>query len=133
MWCTIKSLLSSPSSSTPASKLKVNGKFTSNPSSKAELFYTFFSEISTKLASNIHPTGKHKFDTYLKNRISSSLFLTPTTPFEVNGIISFLKTSKSCGHDNISSSFSRQHPMSWLFHYPIYTIILSTLAFFLIL
>jgi len=122
-WCTIKSLLFSPSSSTPASKLKVNGKFTSNSSSKDELFNTYFREIGTKLASNIHPTGKHKFATYLKNRISSSMFLTPTTPFEVNRIISSLKTSKSCGHDNIFSFFLKAasnvlaFPLFYIYNY----------------
>ena len=42
---------------------------------------------------------------YLTKRLHQSLFLTPTTSFEVFNLVSDLKNTKSTGKDNISAYF----------------------------
>ena len=47
----------------------------------------------------------NKFESYLHKRVSSCLFLSPTTATKIFHQINSLKNSKSCGHDEESSYF----------------------------
>ena len=64
-------------------------------------FCDYFSKIGLKLASKISSHDDNAFKTYLGKSLFSSLFLCPTTYFEVLQEINSLKNKKSCGYDNI--------------------------------
>ena len=103
-WKIVKSLLpsSNKKSSTPE-KIKFNDEIFSNPLDVANNFCDYFLKIGLKLASKI--SSHDAFKTYLGKSLSSSLFLCPTTYFEVLQEINSLKNKKSCGYDNIPVYF----------------------------
>ena len=73
----------------------------------AEEFNKYFSKIGKSLVDKINILHKNAYISYLPERLSSSLFLNPTTPNEVCNVIRSLKGTKSCGYNNISSYFLR--------------------------
>ena len=123
-WKTVKSLLpsSNKKSSTPE-KIKYNDELFSNPLDVANNFCDYFSKIGLKLASKISSHDDNAFKSYLGKSLSSSLFLCPTTYFEVLQEINSLKNKKSCGYDNIPVYFFKvaakvlATPLSILFNY----------------
>ena len=123
-WKTVKSLLpsSNKKSSTPE-KIKYNDEILSNPLDVANNFCDYFSKIGLKLASKISSHDDNAFKTYLGKSLSSSLFLCPTTYFEVLQEINSLKNEKSCGYDNIPLYFFKvatkvlATPLRILFNY----------------
>ena len=122
-WNTIKSLISTRKVESPTpNKLKLKNTFTANHATMAEEFNKYFSEIGKSLADKINNVNKNDYINYLPERLSSSLFLNPTTPNEVFKVICSLKDTKSCGYDNISSFFLRisanvlATPLSYLYN-----------------
>ena len=98
VWRIIKSLLSSSRSNTSLPhKLKHNNTFTTNPTLIAKSFNDYFSEIGKTLADQLKPSSESEHTKYLIKRLHQSLFLTPTTSFEVFNLISGLKNTKSNG------------------------------------
>ena len=92
---TIKSLLSSSSKKSSApEKIKYNDETFSNLLDVAKNFCDYFSKIGLKLTSKIFSLDDNAFKTYLGESLSSSLFLCPTTYFEVLQEINFLKNKK---------------------------------------
>ena len=69
------------------------------------------------------PFSENEHTKYLTKRLHQSLFLTPTTSFEVFNLISGLKNTKSTGKDNISAYFLKvaakviAAPLAQLFNY----------------
>ena len=122
-WKTVKSLLpySSKKSSTPE-KIKYNDEIFSNPLNVAKHFCDYFSKIGLKLASKISSHEDNAFKTYLEISLPS-LFLCPTTYFEVLQEINSLKNKKSCGYDKTPVHFFKvaakvlATPLSILFSY----------------
>ena len=85
-----------------------DGVLTSDPVKIANGFCKYFSEVGENFASAI-PAAKSSYKSYLNpNERNQSLFLSPTDPEEIHNIINSLKNKKSCGHDNISTSFLKQ-------------------------
>ena len=106
VWRIIKSLLSSSRSNTSLPhKLKHHNTFTTNPTLIANSFNDYFSGIGKTLADQFKPSRESEHIKYLTKRLHQSLFLTPTTSFEVFNLISGLKNTKSNGKDNISAYF----------------------------
>ena len=105
-WKTVISLLpsSNKKSSTPE-KNKYSDEIFSNPLDVANNFCDYFSKIGLKLASKISSHDDNASRTYFGKSLSSSLFLCPTTYFEVLQEINSLKNKKSCGYDNIPVYF----------------------------
>ena len=105
-WKTVISLLpsSNKKSSTPE-KIKYNDEIFSNPLDVANNFCDYFSKIGLKLASKTSSHDDNAFKTYFGKSLSSSLFLCPTTYFEVLQEINSLKNKKSCGYDDIPVYF----------------------------
>ena len=99
-WKTVISLLpsSNKKSSTPE-KIKYNDEIFSNPLDVANNFCDYFSKIGLKLASKTSSHDDNALKTYFGKSLSSSLFLCPTTYFEVLQEINSLKNKKSCGYD----------------------------------
>ena len=71
----------------------------------AEIFNDYFCTVGKNLADKFPVHKDNNFNKFLGTRISSSLFLTPTTPLEILNRINSLKNSKSCGLDKISFYF----------------------------
>ena len=69
------------------------------------------------------PISENEHTKYLTKRLHQSLFLTPTTSFEVFNLTSGLKNTKSTGKDNISAYFLKvaakviAAPLAQLFNY----------------
>ena len=124
VWRIIKSLLSSSRSNTSLPhKLRRNNTFTTNPTLIANSFNDYFSGIGKTLADQLKPSSESEHTTYLIKRLHQSLFLTPTTLFEVFNLISGLKNTKSNGKDNIFAYFLKvaakviAAPFAQLFNY----------------
>ena len=124
VWRIVKSLLSSSrSDANLPQKLRHNNTFTANPTLIANNFNDYFSDIGKILADQLKPIGENEHTKYLTKRLHQSLFLTPTTSFEVFNLISCLKNTKSTGKDNISAYFLKvaakviAAPLAQLFNY----------------
>ena len=72
----------------------------------ANIFNDYFCNVGKTLAEKIPDCSSvNKVKSYLRKRVSSCLFLSPTTPTEIFHQINSLKNSKSCGLDEVSSYF----------------------------
>ena len=123
IWRVIKSLLSSQSAfSSYPHALNLGNILSTNPALISEKFNNHFSEIGKSLAKKINSSNSKVHLSYLNDRVSSSLFLYPTTPIEIYNLLLGLKNSKSCGYDNISTYFLKiaskvlASPLSYLFN-----------------
>ena len=106
VWLIIKSLLSSSRSNTRLPhKLKHNNTFSTNPTLIANSFNDYFSGRGKTLADQLKPSSEIEHTKYLTKRLHQSLFLTPTTSFEVFNLILGLKNTKLNGKDYISAYF----------------------------
>ena len=124
VWRIVKSLLSfSRSDANLPQKLRHNNTFTTNPTLIANNFNDYFSDIGKILADQLKPISENEHTKYLTKRFHQSLFLTPTTSFEVFNLISGPKNTKSTGKDNISAYFLKvaakviAAPLAQLFNY----------------
>ena len=106
-WKTVNSLLARTRNKTCVSDIfRYNDTTLSDPGHIANEFCKYFTNIGPEFASAI-PEAHKPYDFYLNNRITKSIFLSPTDPDEIQKILMSLKPQKSCGHDDISSSFIR--------------------------
>ena len=116
-------LSSSRSNASLPQKLRHNNTFTTNPTLIANNFNDYFSDIGKILADQLKPFSETEHTKYLTKRLHQSLFLTPTTSFEVFNLISGLKNTKPTGKDNISACFLKvgakviAAPLAQLFNY----------------
>ena len=70
----------------------------------ADGFCNYFTNVGKKLAANINKINTNPLEYLNKNQaITNSIYLNPTSPEEISKIILSLKSSKSCGNDNISN------------------------------
>lgn len=97
LWKGIKSLISlkKQTYSIPP-KISKNGTTISDSYQIAQEFNNFFVNVGPQLASSI-PSSQNSFMSYLGNPSNLSFFLSPTSPIEIEDIISNLSTSKSSG------------------------------------
>ena len=102
LWSGIKSIISNKSSvSSRINKIKTkSGNLTSDPAEISNEFNQFFVNVANNITETIPKTPKSPID-YLINRNSSSFFLSPVTPIEVNEVILHLDPSKSIGPGSI--------------------------------
>ena len=98
MWSGIKSIIShKPPISPSINKIKgKDGSVTSDPSRMSNIFNDYFVNVADNITTTIPKTLKSPLS-YLSNRISNSLFLTPVTSIEVIDLINNLNPSKSIG------------------------------------
>lgn len=105
-WNIIKSLLpSSGRYNAIPEKIKINNNTITDVASITENFNDYFSNIGQNLASKIVLNNKRAYKNYLSKSVSSSLFLQPTSQFEVKQQICSLSNKKSSGPDDISAHF----------------------------
>ena len=68
----------------------------------AEGFCDFYCNVGPKLAAKIPKDRKHSFKDFLGDKVVDSLFLSPTTPREVEELCAALEPGKGMGWDGIS-------------------------------
>ena len=96
--------------STIQNTFRYNNQVLHHPKDIANGFCDYFANVGPQFAKMI-PTSKYDHNHYLTSQNypnPSSIFISPTDPSEINKIISGLKSKKSCGHDNLSTSFLKQ-------------------------
>ena len=71
----------------------------------ANKFNNHFCRFGKVLAKKVKPSNLNNFQQYLCNRVCSSMFLNPTSAFEIRCIINQLNINKSCGSDGIEAKF----------------------------
>ena len=105
-WNILKNLLNSNKgrSNYPKSfKLYEQGKIVNNDNCHqiSNAFAEYFTNIGKNLSKEIQNTNIDIHD-YLKGDFQNSCFFDPTTPDEINKIVSSLKNKNSCGFDDIN-------------------------------
>ena len=106
LWKTINNLLPSKlSNSSAPNVIKVGDVKVDNPSDIANHFNEFFCKIGQSLIDKVNRAGNEDPIKYLNNRISESVFLTPTNFQEISRIISSLKNNSFFRPDGISFCF----------------------------
>lgn len=100
-WKAINKVISGAKKPLELVTIKTNNQ--SDDNDTCNIFAEYFSTIGQKLSNEIptHPGDPNKLNTIDVN--NSSIFLRPTTPNEVELLISALRVNKACGTDNISA------------------------------
>ena len=107
-WKTINSLLHNKTKTADfPSEIKTDGITADDPTEIANCLNKYFCTIGEKLAQNVQTNNDLNYRTYLKNPVSSTIFLQPTQVSEVYTAIMSLNTNKSPGFDNIPAYFVR--------------------------
>ena len=68
-------------------------------------FNNHFCRVGKALAEKVKPSNMNNFKQYLCNRVCYSMFLNPTSEFEIHCIINQLNTNKCCESDEIEAKF----------------------------
>ena len=98
-WQLLNSLLNRKRKSVKINKIQdCEGNISSHPKAIAQKFNEYFVNIASKLKQ----TTNLNFDTFLKNSVESSIYLTPTNETEVSDIIKQLKV-KATSDTNIAA------------------------------
>ena len=84
--------------------LDINGVKIYNKKEIANLFCKYFTEIGSNLAEKI-VNPNTEYTQYLNNTVINSIFIQPTTKYEIEKIIANLKNKNSSGHDKISNKY----------------------------
>ncbi len=103
LWSGIKAIISQKISTSHSTINKIKDKFgnvTSDPSEMSNIFNDFFTTVADKITSEIPKTPKSPLS-YLFNRNSDSIFLSPVTHEEVLDLINLLNSAKSVGPNSI--------------------------------
>ena len=107
-WRCINSLLGKVKSR-ECSLLKVQDNSISDPVQIADNFNNHFATAAAELA-NVLPVSKSHFSDYLGAQCKESMFVWPTSPFEIDAIIKELKPKLSAGFDEIPSKLLKSSP-----------------------
>ena len=96
LWTGIESIISLKAKNqlSHISHLKSNDSCVTDPAEMANLFEHYFVNVGSNIDKKIPRTKKSPL-AYLKKRISNSLFLSPTTPEEIETIIQSSNVKKS--------------------------------------
>ena len=91
----------------------VNGFWISDNAKTANQFNRNFTSVTEDLVNSI-PTTESHFKNYLPEPNVKSIFMKPTTPDEIQNIISTIKPKLSCVIDNIPSKVIKYTPKTIL-------------------
>ena len=81
------------------------GQIIDTPLDISNKFNNHFCRVGKALPEKIKPSNLNNFQHYLCNRVCSSMFLNPTSAFEIHCIINQLNINKSCGSDGVEAKF----------------------------
>ena len=102
MWSVINTLLNKPSNESPTYFLQNDDKICDSQTIADEFNSYFINCCNDALSSMSRPTTNLHFKDYLKDNFPHSLYFNPTTESELIKICKSLKTTYSCGFDNLS-------------------------------
>ena len=105
LWQTINEIVGKSSNKTYITDhVKVNGIDDYTVNGIGNAFGNFFSNVGKNYAEKI-PKSKRSIKSYLETiwRNQESIFLIPTTTFEIANIVKGLPNKKSSGHDNVNN------------------------------
>jgi len=105
-WRIIKTLIHGDDSNSLPDEFYINDKECKNKNHIANKFNEFFTEIGSKLASNISPTDASYTD-YLKSSTLTSIGIELTSPSELVSIANEFHTTQSEGMDKINPKIAR--------------------------
>ena len=107
IWKTIGSLLPSEnkSSNNPSNTVVITVATNRNCKKNRKISITFFAPSVKILLRKISTLPSNRFKSYLKNRVSSSMFLEPSNISEIVALMQALDVNKAVGHDNIPAFF----------------------------
>ena len=102
LWSDINEIIYSKKSSKtiPPSSISVEGRTISDPQNIAVIFNNFFTSIGKNIQKKIFQTKKN-FSNFLKDPITDTFFISPTTPEEVYKSIQELQVNKSLRPNSI--------------------------------
>ena len=105
-WSIIKTLTpEKPHSNAPDLVENENGAIVTETNKIAENFNKHFCSIGKALTAKNNCSQSNDFRDYLTNSVHSSLYLRPTSLFEILCVIKLLNCNKSCGLDGIDAKF----------------------------
>ena len=104
-WCFMKTLLPHKPTRILPNFIHEEGQIIDTPLHIADKFNNHFFRVGKVLAEKIKPSNLDNFQQYLCNRACSSMFLNPTSTFEIPCIINQLNINKSCGSDGTEAKF----------------------------
>ena len=105
-WSIIKFLTpEKPHSNAPSHIENENGAIVTEPNEIAQNFIKHFCSIRKTLTAKNNCSQSNDFRDYLTNSVHSSMYLRPTSPFEILCVIKQLNCNKSCGLDGIDAKF----------------------------
>ena len=120
LWRTVNDLIGKKKVD-DTSSFFVDGNEINDPITISNTFNAYFTDIGSKLSSEITDASTH-FTDYLSMPCENSLFLSPTNSNEIINIVRSLKSSKSSGYDEISVSLLKQiiyhidSPLTYIFN-----------------
>ena len=107
-WGVINTLIGRSNDKTSISEtFKINNQYINNQELIANEFCSFFTNIGMKYASEI-PESKHSHFHYMSGKQPNSMIMNLTDADEILTVINSLKSKKSSGYDQISSSFIKE-------------------------
>ena len=94
VWSGIKSIISHKSYNTPpiSKIMDKNGEISSESTKISNIFNEYFVNVANSITENIPKSQKSVVD-YLRNKNSTSIFLSPVTHKEIEDVISILDSS----------------------------------------
>ena len=103
LWGLLKDITKKANDKTTfVNSFRIDGQIVDDAKQISSSFCKFYSGIGAKFASKITSANKH-FSEYMPDPSDSSVYLFPTTEFELKKIVSRLKSKKSSGYDGISN------------------------------
>ena len=104
-WCIMKTLLPNKPTRVLPNYIHEEGQKIDTPLNIADKFNNHFCRVGKVLAEKVKPSNLNNFQQYLCNCVCSSMFLNPTSEFEIRCIINQLNINKSCGSYGIEAKF----------------------------
>ena len=105
-WDILRTLLPSKKNSRVPNLIKINSTTTiSDVHEITEEFNHHFVNVGKFIANSVQANSTDDEILYLKNACPDSIYLQPTTPYEIMTLINSLKLNKAGGHDDIDPYF----------------------------
>ena len=108
-WQTMNNSLGRAPKASGSTSLEVDGNLVSDPIELADAFNEHFATVAEKLVRKL-PNSNAKITDYLTSSNSSSIFMTPTSQFEIKKIISAFASKLSAGLDEIPMIIMKYFP-----------------------
>ena len=108
VWKTIKEIINvKTKNDVPINSLLIGETITTNAKLIANHFNTFFTSVAAKLNEKI-VKAKKPFSHYLGQITDETIFLSPTTPADIESLINCIKPNKAIGPNSIPTKILKE-------------------------